>query len=203
MSSSSKPLLNLRVAGTCGILGQSIALFGILLAISISPWFSWTDDALSDLGSLASPDSARIFNTGLIVGGIITFIFAIGLSAKTKHSALGLTATILLFASCSGTIGVGLFPEDYPIPHVASATLSFVPLTFSLLMFGYLQLHTKQMKKLGATSIMLGLGTIVSWFIPLGYFVATLEMIAFICGYVWLLITSARLIASKDIIPRK
>ena len=41
-----------RVAGVCGIASQAIGLVSLLIAVSMSPWFSWTENHLSVLGSM-------------------------------------------------------------------------------------------------------------------------------------------------------
>jgi hypothetical membrane protein len=203
MSSFIKHVLDPKVAGICGILGQSFTFICIFLAISVSPWFSWTNNALSNLGDLTRPTSAPIFNIGLIVGGILTAIFALGLSMKTKTNTLGLVATILLFACGLGMIGVGIFPENYPLPHVISAMTIFVPITASLLLFAVAQLRGKSMMTFGVVSLALGLVGFVNWFMPWGNAIAVWEMVAVIPGYIWSLIASAMLLTDRNIVPPK
>jgi hypothetical membrane protein len=203
MSSLFKRLLDPKVAGICGVLGQSFTFVCIFLAISVSPWFSWTHNALSNLGDLTSPTSAPIFNIGLIVGGIITAVFALGLSMKTKTNTVGLIATILLFACSLGMIGVGIFPENYLLPHAISAMTIFIPITASILLFGVAQLRSKSMMTFGVVSLALGLVGLINWFIPWGSAIAVWEMVAVIPGYIWSLIASAMLLTGKNIVPGK
>jgi len=66
----------LKLAELCGVIGPIIALAFIAFAIAYSPWFNWYTNALSDLGV---GEAALIFNLGLIVGGVLTTIFAIGM----------------------------------------------------------------------------------------------------------------------------
>ncbi|MEE9152300.1 MAG: hypothetical protein V3U20_10790, partial [Thermoplasmata archaeon] len=74
-----KSFVSLRTAGICGILSPLIAFTCIGLAILYSPWFSWTDNWLSDLGGFpgerpvwsAHGLSSILFNTGLIIAGIL------------------------------------------------------------------------------------------------------------------------------------
>ena len=74
---SVKKIVTTNLAGICGILLPFVFFTGILIAISYSPWFKWTHNALSDLG--VKGISALIFNNGLIFGGLLAFIFSIGL----------------------------------------------------------------------------------------------------------------------------
>ena len=72
----------MMVAWVCGILASIVVLSSVLIAISRSPSFSWTANMLSDLGDSSKAASgngaASIFNSGLIVGGILMMVFAAG-----------------------------------------------------------------------------------------------------------------------------
>ncbi|MFB6186041.1 MAG: hypothetical protein ABEI86_04135, partial [Halobacteriaceae archaeon] len=52
-----------------GIFAIITGFGGILLAILVSPWFTWTGNALSDLGNPARASSI-FFNGGLILAGV-------------------------------------------------------------------------------------------------------------------------------------
>ncbi len=66
-----------RVAGICGIFIPVVIFTCLWLSIASSPWFTWTQHALSDLGIQAN--TAALFNYGMILGGILTLIFSLGL----------------------------------------------------------------------------------------------------------------------------
>ncbi|MEM2555166.1 MAG: DUF998 domain-containing protein, partial [Nitrososphaerota archaeon] len=59
----------------CGIISIIIAYSSIIFSIIISDWFSWKNNALSDLG--AREPSAIIFNTGLILSGFFLILFSL------------------------------------------------------------------------------------------------------------------------------
>jgi len=75
--SKSKRVTIMRLAGFCGLTNPVIVFMLIALSISYSPWFSWTENALSDLG--VHGIAAILFNSGLIIGGVLAITFAIGL----------------------------------------------------------------------------------------------------------------------------
>ena len=52
-----------RLAALCGLLTPTITLALIFIAIKLSPWFSWHDNALSDMGVSATPNP---FNAALL-----------------------------------------------------------------------------------------------------------------------------------------
>ena len=64
---NNKKLIIKKLTGLCGILTPFVFLTGILIAMLYSPWFKWTNNALSDLG--AEGISAFFFNNTLIFGG--------------------------------------------------------------------------------------------------------------------------------------
>ncbi|EMA66531.1 hypothetical protein C461_10838 [Halorubrum aidingense JCM 13560] len=65
-----------------GAAATLLALGGIAVAILLDPTFSWTGDALSDLG--VRPRSAVAFNWGLILGGAVGVGYAVALGATPR-----------------------------------------------------------------------------------------------------------------------
>ena len=93
-----------------------VFLFGLLLVVSQNPWFSFTDNALSDMGSVRNPVS-YYFNGFLMLFSVVGFIAAAG-AFKNGLSYLMPLAMVSLFL-------VGLFPEEYA-PHAPAAVLFYV-----------------------------------------------------------------------------
>ena len=73
-SGTAAPAVDPRVFGATATL---LALGGIAVAVALDPGFSWTGDALSDLG--VRDRSAPAFNGGLILGGLVGIGYAVGL----------------------------------------------------------------------------------------------------------------------------
>ena len=136
-----------KIACVCGILVPIVVFVCIWLAISGSPWFSWTQHALSDLG--IGGISAFIFNNVLIFGGIFSLVFSIGL-AKTLSNNLG---TYLLAISSIALIGTGLFPKTIFLPHYISSITFFATLTLALFIIGFTMKETKFEYRLGIAAI--------------------------------------------------
>ena len=40
----------IKLSGICGIMLPIVIISGLLLALPRAPWFSWTENAISDLG---------------------------------------------------------------------------------------------------------------------------------------------------------
>jgi hypothetical membrane protein len=193
-----------KPTAVCGILGQLLVFIAIGIAISFSPWFTWAGNALSNLGDLNNPVSAPIFNVGLIIGGIITVLFTLGLAWNARTHALALIGAIALLFAGVGSVGVGIFPENFIMPHVISAVLIFVGVIVGLLLFGFALILRRSTRILGVLSIILGLIAMFIWFLPWqGMGVAIPETVAAVAGYILSLIMSARLLAGKEAIPKK
>ena len=119
-----------RIAGICGMLSPIVIFTFLGLSISQAPWFQWTQHALSNLGIKGV--SAIFFNSGFILGGILTFIFSLGL-IKMLSKKIG---AYVLSMSSLALIGIGLFPVIIYIPHYISSAAFFMLLTLSLLVIG-------------------------------------------------------------------
>ncbi|WP_435097336.1 DUF998 domain-containing protein [Halorubrum sp. N11] len=115
-----------------GAAATLLALGGIAVAILLDPTFSWTSDALSDLG--VRDRSALVFNWGLILGGVAGVGYALGLwQSPTERGIAGATRTAVLALAMVAMAGVGVF--DLTEPLHAPAALGFyilVTVTFAV-----------------------------------------------------------------------
>ncbi|WP_435062738.1 DUF998 domain-containing protein [Halobaculum sp. EA56] len=119
-----------RVAAVFGVASVVVSLGGIALAVALAPWFSWTANALSDLGVAADRVVAAAFNGGLIVGGALALPYAWALWA-TARDRVG-RAVAALFAVVSALMaGVGAFPAETAL-HAPVAVGFFLGLTLLL-----------------------------------------------------------------------
>ena len=123
-SRTAVPAVDPRVFGATATL---LALGGIAVAVALDPGFSWTGDALSDLG--VRDRSAPVFNGGLILGGLVGIGYAVGLwraadteagrgrgadGQATSGSTSRLRAVVFALAMAS-MAGVGLFDLTRPL----------------------------------------------------------------------------------------
>ena len=118
------------IAGICGILIPIVVFICIGLAMFHSPWFRWTKHALSDLG--VEGTSAIFFNSGMIIGGILAFVFSLGL-IKILQNKIG---AYTLCLSSVALIGIGIFPETVYTLHFITSSVFFVLLAISFLIIG-------------------------------------------------------------------
>lgn len=150
----------IRLAGICGILGPLIALILIFTAVAYSPWFVWEKDALSDLGV---SDVAPLFNSAVIIAGILNLFFALGVRRSlgdTKLSNVGSMALILGGASLSL---VGVFTLETPILHAAVSLGYFVIFPLALIIIGVAMMQGSS-RSSGITTILAGVAALIAIF---------------------------------------
>jgi len=168
-----------KLAGLCGIVMPFIFLISILIAMLYSPWFKWTNNALSDLG--AEGVSAFFFNNGLIFSGFFALIFSVGL-IRILYMRLG---GLVLSISSLALVGVGIFPITIFIPHYVASAIFFISLTIGILIIGITMKHYQFDRKMGNAAISISLICLISP-VTLYFFkgIAVPEMI--ICFFVFL-----------------
>jgi len=204
MSSQLKRLLKPKVAAVLGIIGPLIAFVSILAAIAVSPWFTWAGNALSDLGhTVLHPASAPIFNTGLIIAGIVTIFFGLGVFMKFKANAIAIVASVILLVADLALICVGLFPETMPPWHFIFSVTLFVSIALSLLFFGIAFVIKKSTRMLGVLSLVLGIVAASPWILMSWEHAAIPEIISAATVYVWILIVCVVLASGKEIKSKK
>jgi hypothetical membrane protein len=103
-----------------GIIGPVIAILFIALSIGLSPWFSWENNALSDLGHSVKSDIAPLFNFGLLLCGFFLIVY----SVKNFKEYAKYTAYTLVFAGFSLQL-IATFDEVYGELHFLVSVLFF------------------------------------------------------------------------------
>ncbi|MFQ6129640.1 MAG: DUF998 domain-containing protein [Candidatus Hadarchaeaceae archaeon] len=177
-----------RLAGLCGVAAPAVALSCIFLSISLSPWFSWSANALSDLGV---GEAAWVFNSGLMAGGILTMIFAAGLSVAFKGRTLGRVGAVLLFFDAIALFGVGLFSEAAGKIHSYFSVAFFVLFPLSLFLLGASAIMAGS-KKFGSFTVVDGVLAALPWVFSWDG-VAIPEMISALVASIWIMAEGARL----------
>lgn len=122
-----------RVAIYSGIAGWVVSTVAILAATAMAPWFSWTGNALSDLGAPARA-SAPLFNNGLILAGILGVVFVVRTAAIAENLAHWAAVAVMAGATADLSL-IGAFPTGHPL-HYTVSVIFFVSLSFGLFFFG-------------------------------------------------------------------
>jgi hypothetical membrane protein len=151
-----------RIGAASGIISPIIAFVCILIAIGSYPTFSWTNNALSDLG-VVSGLTASLFNFGLFVSGILAFNFSIfGLFTYFRKSWVGKIGSTVFGAATIALIAISVFNENFsPIHYLVSvAFFTLVPIALFILTLGFWLCHHRGM---AAFTVAVGVVAALPW----------------------------------------
>jgi hypothetical membrane protein len=143
-----------------------VTLTTIFLATLVSPAFSWTGNALSNLGvtetAAGTGLTVVLFNGGLILGGVLglgfsaaLFRVAPSLAARATAVAFGLTVVFMAL--------VGVFPQD-TAPHFPVA-LGFYLLISVSLWLDSLASFRQGWRRRATAGVSLGTANLVGWLV--------------------------------------
>ena len=158
------------IAGISGIIASTLPLSMIFASTMLEKSFSWNKNALSDIGV---SQTAWLFNSALIIGGLLNFLLAIGLRnylGKTRWLKIGVS--LFMISSISLAL-VGVFTENYNIIHalVALGYLLLAPLGIICIGRG------EKSEQFGKVSLVLGTIALLSIFgLPIITFVVNLQI---------------------------
>lgn len=126
-------LMLLRFAGACGVLGSVSPLVMILSATFLSSWFRWDANALSELGV---GEESTLFNSAVLLGGLLNFLFALGLRQYLSKEGLNKAGVVSIMASSVSLALVGIFTINYIFMHAIVALGHFVLTPVGFLLIG-------------------------------------------------------------------
>ncbi len=190
----------LKTSGICGIITPIIAYTLILLAINYHPPFSWTDNALSDLGIVEGATST-LFNSGLIIAGTLTLVFAMGLFQFLSEKTMGKLGGLLFILAALALAAIGVFPENFGEIHyyVSVAFFALSPLAMFSLSAAFTQMKNA---KLGIftflTALIAALVWIIHWTIPFGKGVAIPEALSSLSASLWSIVVGFKMLRASS-----
>ncbi len=173
----------LKISGISGMIVPFIAFTLILLAIAYSPNFSWTENALSDLG-VQEGVTAVLFNTGLIISGILAILFATGLFTFLQENLLSRIGALVLVLDTLSLTAIGVFPENVEPLHLYASVAFFALLPVSTVLIGVAFLRTSR-TKLGFFTFATAMVAALVWIIPFGKGVAIPETLSGLSASTW------------------
>lgn len=191
-----------RLGGIAGYISPVIALVFIAAAILSYPVFSWTDNALSDLGVVPGVTSV-LFTVGLIGAGVSALLFAIfGLYRFTKRSLLGKSGSVLFAASTVALICIGIFNENYRPTHYLVSVAFFVLAPIAGFTLTYV-FWRSGMRRIAAATVLLAGIAAATWILQftVGYVpnVAIPETISASAISAWVIMVSTKLLRAKEV----
>ena len=186
-----------RIGAYSGILSPIIGFACILTAIASYPSFSWTNNALSDLGVIPGI-TGSIFNFGLIASGLLVFIFAIfGLYTYFHKNWVGKIGVVVFAAGALALVAIGVFNESYSPTHylVSVAFFTLMPVATFILTCSFLLSHQAN---LAIFTVLAGFAAALPWILQftINYVpnVAIPEFISGIVISIWTISLSYRML---------
>ena len=196
---ASKNVKLLRFGGFCGILGSGLSIALVLAATVLSPWFRWENNALSELGV---GEVSLLFNSAMLIGGVLIFFFALGIREYFDGNRLVRVGVNLIITASIFLALVGVFTVDMMPLHgiVSLGPLMLAPLGFVFIGFG------TEEAKIRKLSIWSGVAALVSililpiifLFLPFKFGFAVPEIINTVITTVWIFVMGIKLIKHKN-----
>ena len=172
--SNSREISWLKVTGLSGVLCPVTALLTLSIAIYYAPWFSFTENALSNLAGFGSETSiwaafgpaSIVFNVGLVVTGLFAVVFGIGLGVDfglTK--SLGRIGKLIFIVGSASLAAIGVFPETLGQIHHWFSISFFLLVPIGMLVMGVSALAAPY-KATGWFIVTLAIMVVLPQFIP-------------------------------------
>ena len=143
----------IRLGGLCGIIGSVLTI--IMVFAALSPWFRWDTNALSELGV---GEVSLLFNSAVMIGGVLSLLFAFGIHEYMIRGRLVKAGTALIMLSSLALVLVGIFTIENHTLHAIVALGYFIltPIGFMLIGFGAKENKFKEL------SIAIGIAALIS-----------------------------------------
>lgn len=173
-----------------GVIGPLATYFFIGVSIALSPWFSWQENALSDLGHAIRSSVAPIFNFGLLLAGFLVAMYSI--TALRDHAKY--TSCCLLVSAFALQL-VAVFDEVYGFLHYVVSVLFFVSLVFASI------LYSAERRSLPALmALVVGLGSwVLYWAGVYNVGVAVPEAVSSVAATSWIASSALKIYFSKQL----
>ncbi|MBS7614511.1 DUF998 domain-containing protein [Candidatus Bathyarchaeota archaeon] len=174
-----------------GLIGPLAAYIFIGVSIALSPWFSWWNNALSDLGHAVRSESASYYNFGLLLTGLLITVYVV--TAFWKHAKY---TSLFLFATAFSLQLVAVFDEVYGRLHGIVSVVFFVFMILSCLVYA-----VEKKSALGILSFIIGLGSwVLFWAGVYSAGVAVPEIVSATAAMSWVVLSAIRMFFGR---PKK
>ena len=151
-----------RLGSSAGIVAPIVAFVCILLAIAFYPQFSWTNNALSDLGVVPGATS-ELFNFGLLASGLLSFNFAtFGLFTYFGQSWVGKIGSAVFAAASLALIAISVLNENFSPTHyyVSVAFFATAPIALFVLTCAF---YLNREPKMAVFTVAVGVAAALPW----------------------------------------
>ena len=170
------------MGASAGIAAPILAFTCILSAIASYPTFSWTNNALSDLGIIPGI-TGPLFNFGLVASGLLAFNFAIfGLFTYLGKSWVGKIGSSFFAAATLALIAIGVFNESFSPTHylVSVAFFMLAPISLFILTCAFWLAHQRRM---AVFTVAVGVAAALPWLLLFAFnYVPNVAIPEFVSG---------------------
>lgn len=161
--SSGTRIMGLALPELIGFVGPLVALVCIIIAIVLSPWFTWSDNALSDLGNYNNGMAAAVvFNAGLIITGIMMMYFTVTGFKELKDWPTRI-ALMILMVSIGFMVSIGIFSENFGQLHFIVSVGFFAPFPFAMWIVAVAWLRFRRLRLFCLISFLLPFISLYMW----------------------------------------
>jgi hypothetical membrane protein len=193
-----------RIGASSGVIAPFFAFISIIIAIAGYHNFSWTFNALSDLGVIPGA-TGIIFNFGLGACGLLAFNFAIfGVYPFFKDNLLGKIGAGVLAIATLALICIGIFSENFSPTHYLVSVAFFVFLPISLLIFTG-AFVAKHQAKMAMFTILVAIAAasprVLFFIIHYATNVAIPEIVSGLVGAVWIITVGYKILKETQLHP--
>lgn len=153
-----------RAATWAGPAGIAVGFLAVLASVALASfgtgsWFTWTGNALSDLGH-PSRATSPVFNGGLVLAGLLGAAFALRLWPTASNHAH--RAGVVLFALSQVDLSlIGVFDVTSPL-HFTVSVLYFSLFTYALFAYGSGDALAGRARR-GVLAVWLGVANATAW----------------------------------------
>ncbi len=190
-----------KIGAATGILAPIIAFICIIAAVASDPQFSWTNNALSDLG-IVSGITAPLFNFGLVACGFLALTFTLlGLLNYFEKNWLGKIGSAVFAVATLALISIGVFNESFSPTHFLVSVAFFVSFPISLFIITGVFVLNHQLK-MAFFTLFAAVAAATSWIL---YFTinyvpgkAIPEFISGLAGAIWITVLGFKILKSEN-----
>jgi hypothetical membrane protein len=192
-----------RITAITGLAAPIFAFACILSAVASWQQFSWTDNALSDLG-VQNGVTATVFNSGLVISGFLFIVFATGLLRFAGKRFVGKVGAAVFALACVMLIAIGIFNENYSPTHyiVSVGLFMFLPLSLLILVAAF---WLEGKRKLGVFTLATALFATAVWVLEFTVTyvsgVAIPETLSGLAGATWVVVLSGLMLKQTSKAP--
>ena len=186
-----------KIGAFTGLLAPILAFACILTAIASYPQFSWSNNALSDLGVVKGL-TGSLFNFGIYASGLLALAFAVlGLFVYLGKNWTGKIGSVIFAAAAVALICIGIFNERFSGTHYYFSVAFFVLVPISLFIITCSFLLASQ-ARMAMFTLTAGIIAVLPWILLFAFHyvpdVAIPETVSALAISVWTITLSYKMI---------